>query len=627
MFLRRLKRIKDGKTHYYWSVVENRRLFDGRIAQRHVLYLGELNGRQEASWRKTVRIFGQDDDAPQQVALFPEEHAPVQAVIDDGDPAVLSVRLSLMSLRRPRQWGACWLGCELWRQLGLDAFWREHLPPSREGTRWDLVLQTLVLYRLIDPGSEWRLHRHWFDHSAIADLLGSDFRLAEQHRLYQCHDKLLEHKRGLFDHLTERWRDLFDAKYEVLLYDLTSTYFESDPPEDPSGLRRFGYSRDKRSDCVQVVIALIVTPEGFPLAYEVLPGNTTDKTTLADFLAKIEDQYGKADRIWVMDRGIPTEDVLDQMRRSNPPVSYLVGTPKGRLTALEQSLLERDWQHARPSVRVKLLPHHGETYVLAESKDRVAKERSMRRRRLRKYLAALKSITTRKRPMQRDALHQAIGAAKKEAGRDARFVVIEVTHSGTGKRQTGSLTCRLDRAKLRQAWRREGRYLLRTNMTDTDPARLWEFYLQLTEVEQAFKELKSDLAIRPIHHQHDHRIEAHPPSPRLRRAGHLHRVHGLRPASHTQDAAQATRQRPESESHVGEVRHRADARRAPAHHRRARDHHVAPHPPREGSSTVARPTQTHPARAAPAENYGVCPAYPHIPKRASNPHEMTLRVV
>ena len=343
--------------------------------------------------------------------------------------------------------------------------------------------------------------------------------------------------------------------------------------------------------------------------------------------AKIEDQYGKADRIWVMDRGIPTEDVLDQMRRSNPPVSYLVGTPKGRLTALEQSLLERDWQHARPSVRVKLLPHHGETYVLAESKDRVAKERSMRRRRLRKYLAALKSITTRKRPMQRDALHQAIGAAKKEAGRDARFVVIEVTHSGTGKRQTGSLTCRLDRAKLRQAWRREGRYLLRTNMTDTDPARLWEFYLQLTEVEQAFKELKSDLAIRPIHHQHDHRIEAHPPSPRLRRAGHLHRVHGLRPASHTQDAAQATRQRPESESHVGEVRHRADARRAPAHHRRARDHHVAPHPPREGSSTVARPTQTHPARAAPAENYGVCPAYPHIPKRASNPHEMTLRVV
>ena len=507
MFLRSHKRLKDGKEHLYWSVVENRRLHDGRIVQRHVLYLGELNGGQESSWRKSVDVFGQDGDAPQQIALFPDEHAPVHS--DDESLPIVRVRLTEMSLRRPRQWGACWLGCELWRQLGLDAFWCEHLPASRKGTRWDLVLQTLVLYRLIDPGSEWRLHRHWFDHSAIADLLGSDFRLAEQHHLYQCHDLLLKHKRALFDHLTQRWRDLFDAKYEVLLYDLTSTYFESEPPEDASGLRRFGYSRDKRSDCVQVVIALIVTPEGFPLAYEVLPGNTTDKTTLKDFLAKIENQYGKADRVWVMDRGIPTEEVLGQMRGSTPPVSYLVGTPKGKLTTLEAALLKRDWQQARPSVRVKLLPYDGETYVLAESQDRVKKERSMRRRRLRKYLDALQAIATRKRPMQRDALHQAIGAAKKEAGRDARFVIIEVIHRGSGKRQTATLNYRLDRTKLREAWRREGRYLLRTNMTSTDPAKLWEFYLQLTEVEQAFKELKGDLAIRPVYHQLDHRIEAH----------------------------------------------------------------------------------------------------------------------
>jgi transposase len=507
MFLRSHKRLKDGKEHLYWSVVENRRLHDGRIVQRHVLYLGELNGRQESSWRKSVDVFGQDGDVPQQIALFPDEHAPVQT--DDESLPIVRVRLAEMSLRRPRQWGACWLGCELWRQLGLDAFWCEHLSASRKGTRWDLVLQTLVLYRLIDPGSEWRLHRHWFDHSAIADLLGSDFRLAEQHHLYQCHDLLLKHKRALFDHLTQRWRDLFDAKYEVLLYDLTSTYFESDPPEDASGLRRFGYSRDKRNDCVQVVIALIVTPEGFPLAYEVLPGNTTDKTTLKDFLAKIENQYGKADRVWVMDRGIPTEEVLGQMRGSTPPVSYLVGTPKGKLTTLEAALLKRDWQQARPSVRVKLLPYDRETYVLAESQDRVKKERSMRRRRLRKYLDALQAITTRKRPMQRDALHQAIGAAKKEAGRDARFVIIEVIHRGSGKRQTATLNYRLDRTKLREAWRREGRYLLRTNMTSTDPAKLWEFYLQLTEVEQAFKELKGDLGIRPVYHQLDHRIEAH----------------------------------------------------------------------------------------------------------------------
>ena len=508
MFLRCCKRLKDGKEHLYWSVVENRRLHDGRIVQRHVLYLGELNGRQEASWRKSVDLFAGDEDAPQQVALFPEDHAPVESSADDALP-IVRVRLSAMSLRRPRQWGACWLGCELWQQLGLDAFWREHLAPSRKGTRWDLILQTLVLYRLIDPGSEWRLHRHWFDHSAVADLLGSDFRLAEQHHLYQCHDLLLSHKRALFDHLTARWQDLFNAKYEVLLYDLTSTYFESNPPEQPNGLRRFGYSRDKRSDCVQVVIALIVTPEGFPIAYEVLPGNTADKTTLKDFLAKIEDQYGKADRVWVMDRGIPTEEVLEQMRQSTPPVSYLVGTPKGKLTTLEKKLIKRDWQQARPSVRVKLLPEDNETYVLAESQDRVKKERSMRRRRLRKYLDALKAITERKRPMQRDDMHQAIGAAKKDAGRDARFVIIEVSYQGKGKRQTATLSHRLDRTKLRAAWRREGRYLLRTNMSDTDPAKLWQFYLQLTEVEQAFKELKHDLSIRPIHHQRDHRIEAH----------------------------------------------------------------------------------------------------------------------
>jgi transposase len=507
MFLRCSTRRKDGKEHFYWSVVENRRLSEGRVVQRHVLYLGEINGRQEESWRKTVDLFGMDDDAPQQVALFPEEHAPAQVAADELP--IVRIKLGQMSLRRPRQWGACWLGCELWRQLGLDAFWRELLPCGRQGARWDLVLQTLVLYRLIDPGAEWRLHRHWFDHSAIADLLGGDFSLAEIHRLYQCHDKLVAHKRALFDHLTERWRDLFAAKYEVLLYDLTSTYFESNPPANAEDMRRFGYSRDKRSDCVQVVIALIVTPEGFPLAYEVLPGNTTDKSTLKDFLARIEDQYGKADRIWVMDRGIPTEETLELMRKSEPPVSYLVGTPKGKLSALEQELAEREWKHARPSVRVKLLPQDGETYVLAESQDRIAKERSMRRRRLRAYLDALQGIKARKRPLGRDAMHQALGAAKKDAGRDARFVKVNVELKGRGKKQTATLSWHIDRDLVRQAWRREGRYLLRTNLTETDPARLWEFYLQLTEVEQAFKELKGDLSIRPIHHQLEARIEAH----------------------------------------------------------------------------------------------------------------------
>ena len=506
MFLRCKKRHKDGKEHLCWSIVENRRVMGGRILQRPVLYLGELNGHQQASWRKTVELFAQDETTPRQVSLFPEEHLPSTA---DSSIPNIGIRLAHMRLERPRQWGACWLACELWKQLGLDTFWLEKLPPGRQGARWDQILQTLVLYRLIDPGSEWRLHRQWFDRSAIADLLGADFSLVEIHRLYQCHDQLLVHKTALFDHLTDRWRTLFDAKFEVLLYDLTSTYFESNPPENPDDIRRFGYSRDKRSDCVQVVIALIVTPDGFPIAYEVLSGNTTDNTTLGGFLEKIQTQYGKADRIWIMDRGIPTEDTLRQMRESNPPVSYLVGTPKGRLTTLEKPLLDMPWHHARPHVQVKLLSHEGETYVLAQSQDRIAKERSMRRRRLRRYLKTLAALTARKRLLKRDDLHQALGAAKKAAGRDARHVKVQVTHHGEGKTQTATLTYQLDRHPLRLARRREGRYLLRANITDTDPVKLWEYYLQLTEIEEAFKELKGDLAIRPIHHQLEERVKAH----------------------------------------------------------------------------------------------------------------------
>ena len=507
MFLRCKKRRKDGKEHLYWSVVENRRISGGRVLQRQVLYLGELNGRQEAAWRKTVELFGQDPGQPSQVALFDENHAPTG--FSEGDVPVVAIRLSSMRLLHPRQWGACWLGCELWQQLGLDAFWRAKLPAGRQGASWDKILQVLTLYRLIAPGSEWRLHRHWFDQSALADLLGGDFGLAEIHRLYECHDKLLEHKKALFEHLTERWRMLFAAKYEVLLYDLTSTYFESPPPENTEDIRRFGYSRDKRSDCVQVVIALIVTPEGFPMAYEVLAGNTADNSTLGEFLQKIQSQYGKTDRVWVMDRGIPTEEILAQMRESNPPVSYLVGTPKGRLSQLEEPLLRQPWRTARASVRVKLLAQEEETYVLAESEARIGKERSMRQRRVRKYLKTLEEMKGRKKPLKRDQLHQSLGAAKKEAGRDARHVKVSVSLSGEGESQTATLSYQLDRDTLRVARRREGRYLLRTNLKETEPAKLWEFYLQLNEVEQAFKELKGELALRPIYHQLESRIQSH----------------------------------------------------------------------------------------------------------------------
>ena len=335
MYLRPNRRFKDGKEHRYWSIVESKRCAGGKVVQRQVLYLGEINDSQHEAWCRVIEAFDEEAQQSRQLALFPADRAMPGHAVEYG----VQVRLGAMQLHRPRQWGACWLACQLYEQLELDRVWAARLPDSREGTRWSHILQTLACYRLIDPGSEWRLHRLWFEQSAMGDLLGEDFSLVEKNALYRCLDKLLDHKAALFSHLRQRWQDLFAARFDVLLYDLTSTYFESDPPDDEADKRRHGYSRDKRSDCVQVVIALIVTPDGFPLAYEVLPGNTSDKTTLRAFLARIEAQYGKAHRIWVMDRGIPTEGALAQMRQADPPVSYLVGTPKGRLSKLETALL------------------------------------------------------------------------------------------------------------------------------------------------------------------------------------------------------------------------------------------------------------------------------------------------
>src|SRR5437764_158967 len=378
MFLRCKVRRKDGKQHRYWSVVENTRVGGGRVVQRHVLYLGEINDTQELAWRRSIEVLEDGAARPWTLSLFPEDRfAGVLA-----DASIVHVKLSQLQLRRPRQWGACWLALMLWRELQLDQFWSKRLGSSRKGTHWDQVLFVLVAYRLLAPGSEWRLHREWFRRSALAGLLGEEAGLAEIHKLYRCHDRLLAHKQAVFEHLTGRWRDLFNISYDVLLYDLTSTYFEADPPFPEGDKRRFGYSRDHRPDCVQIVIALVVTPEGLPLAYEVLPGNTADKTTLRGFLERIERQHGKARRVW-------------------------------------------------------------------------------------------------------------------------RLAVIEVaTDSAT-------FSYRLDRDKLRQARSREGRYLLRTNLVEEDPAKLWSHYLLLVAVEEAFKNLKGDLAIRPVFHQLEARVEAH----------------------------------------------------------------------------------------------------------------------
>src|SRR3954467_13856544 len=467
MFLRRTLRKKDGKQHRYWSVVETRRVAGGRVGQKNLLYLGEINDSQELAWRKSIEILDEGCDRRRTLALFPEDRC--DGVLPDA--AIVRLKLSELRLCRPRQWGACWLALRLWEELRLDRFWGERLAPSRQGTRWDQVLFVLVAYRLLEPGSEWRLHRQWFERTALADLLGADFGLAEIHKLYRCHDRLLEHKQALFDHLTGRWRDLFNACFAVLLYDLTSTYFEAEPPFPEGDKRRFGYSRDHRPDCVQIVIALVVTPEGLPLAYEVLPGNTADKTTLRGFLERIEGQYGKARRIGLMDRGVPTEEVLTEMRAADPPVHYLVGTPKGRLTRLEKHLVAKPWQEARPGVQVKLLAQEGELYVLAQSRDRVAKERAIRRRQLKRLWVRLKQLSTMQ--LTREELLMKLGAARDQSRIAWRLAVIEVAADAA------TFSYRLDRDKLRQVRSREGRYLLRTNLVEEDPAKLWSHYLLL----------------------------------------------------------------------------------------------------------------------------------------------------
>ena len=502
MFLRAKSRTKDGKTHRYWSVVENRRVAGGGVVQRQVLYLGELNDNQRAGWVRTIEAFSGKKPKTKQLALFPDDRKELPIMACE----TVRIQLDRIELRRPREWGTCWLGLYLWDMLELDKFWKERLPSSRKGTSWLNILKALTCYRLIDPGSEFRFHREWYLRSAMGDLLGEDYSLAQKDKPYRCLDLLLKHRDELFGYLKGQWGNLFGAKYDVLLYDLTSTYFESDPP--PAGSdskKRFGYSRDKRSDCVQVVVALVLTPEGFPVAYEVYPGNTRDTATLEEFLDRIEKQYGKLRRTWLMDRGIPTEETLEKMRSRG--IEYLVGTPKGRLTHVEKPLLEQPWTQARESVRVKILQQESEFYVYVESHDRVAKERSMRRRRFKRLWTGLHELRNRKN-IARDDLLMHIGALKKEAGRDFGLVCISLPKPHEPVNEN-TFCFKLDRERLLRAMSREGRYLLRSNMKAASPETAWEFYLLLTRVEQAFKDLKGTLSIRPIWHQLEERIEAH----------------------------------------------------------------------------------------------------------------------
>jgi len=499
LFLRSTNRKKDGKDHRYFSIVENQRVSADKTVQRTVLYLGEINDQQQASWRKTLDVFDEQKQQFRELSLFPEDRPLPEDSVDN-----IQVRLSGLELRRPRPFGNCWLASELWQQLGLSEFWRERLPEGRESVSWEKVLRLLVVNRLLEPGSEFRVHRHWFVESAMDALLEENFAVADKDRLYRCLDRVLEYKQELFVWLKQKWAELFQADFEVLLYDLTSTYFEGEMEENRKAKR--GYSRDSRPDCLQVVIALVVTPDGFPLAYEVMDGNTSEHKTLRPFLAHIENTYGKARRVWVMDRGIPTEATLREMREPGREMFYLVGTPKGRINKHEKKWLDLPWQKVRESVQVKLYEHEGELYVLARSEGRQAKEMAMRRKRLARLLRKLRAM--RRSLPGRDQLLLRIGAAKKEAGRAFGFVKIRMPLAQEPVTRP-TFSFRVEKSKLQKAQQRDGHYLLRSNLTAEDPAVLWTRYVQLTQIEAVFRSLKSDLGLRPIYHRLESRVDAH----------------------------------------------------------------------------------------------------------------------
>ena len=505
MFLRAHRRFKNGKTHRYWSVVESRRTANGTTVQRQVLYLGEISDRQEAAWERAVSVFDEDNGQSQQLSLFPSD-----VVIDDGRLDALPLVMSGLTLGRPRSYGDVWLGCVLWDELGLGQFWQEKLSRERGGVAWFKVLQVLAVNRLCDPATEFAVHRQWFLNTATDELLEVDFSAVAKDRLYRCLDRVVQHKDALCQFLVGRWKTMFDASFDVLLYDLTSTYFEGSCQDNPKA--KHGYSRDGRPDCRQVVIALVVTTGGLPMAYEVLDGNTSDKTTLAMFLAKIQSMYGKARRVWAMDRGIPTEATLAKMRDEG--VGYLVGTPKSMLSKLEKQLIELPWEQVHTGMKVRLLQQDGELFVQASSRNRQLKETAIRRRKLKRLIHGLNKL--KHKPPHRDTLLKRVAVLQKEAGRVKSFVTI-IEPGPTEPVNRSTFVCTFDKAAWKTSLEKDGSYILRgfipwddfPKQMDQQAPVLWKWYMQLVRVEESFKTLKSDLDLRPIHHQLEHRVEAH----------------------------------------------------------------------------------------------------------------------
>ena len=499
MFLRPNHRSKDGKEHKYWSLVETVRTVDGP-RQRTLCYLGELNASGHARWLKTIDVFNADGES-RQLKLFPSD---VEAPEDDPD--IARVLIGKVRLERVREFGACYLGLELWKRLALDRFFEQALDDEPADVLWSRVAAVLAINRLCAPGSELAIEQQWFPSTALDDLLQVDVGQINDSRLYRCLDRILPLKTELEQHLKERYGALFQAEFDVLLYDLTSSYVEGEAAGNP--MMRRGYSRDGRPDCKQVVIALIVNTDGFPLSYETFDGNRADVTTMETVLRMVERKYGRARRVWIFDRGIISEENLKAIRRRGG--QYLVGTPRSKLKEFERELLDEDWHQIRPEVEVKRvgIPHGEETYILCRSTARKDKEQAIRSRfsqRIETALTGLEKRVATGHLKDRDKIQRKIGGIQARYPQVADLYTVDLLdHDGVLKLEWTLIRARAD-------WQaaREGAYLLRTNLQAEDVEQLWKKYIQLIEVEAAFRALKSELSIRPFFHQLERRVKAH----------------------------------------------------------------------------------------------------------------------
>jgi len=499
MFLRAHRRDKDGKGHTYWSLVETVRTPDGP-RQRALCYLGELNGSAQARWLKTIEVFNERGEA-QQLKLFPAQVEPPA-----DDPQVARVLLNKVRLERTRQFGACWLGLELWKRLDLDRFFEQAVDEQPADVPWSRVAAVLAVNRLCAPGSELAIEERWYPSTALDDLLGIEEGKINDTRLYRCLDRILPHKTKLERHLKQRYGELFGAEFDVLLYDLTSSYVEGAAEKNP--LLRRGYSRDHRPDCEQLVIALIVNSEGFPFSYETFDGNRADVSTMETMLRLVERNYGQARRIWVFDRGIVSEENLVAIRKRGG--QYLVGTPRSHMKQFEEELLRDDWTQARPAVEVKkvAIPQGDETFILCRASGRKEKEKAIRKRfsnRLEDALQRLAKTIETGRLKDRHKMERRLGRiqARHPQGSDLYQVAL--------RDQPEGVRLHWEIQEDRKTWRqlREGAYMLRTNLQAGTAAELWSRYMQLTEAEASFRALKSELSIRPLFHQREPRVKAH----------------------------------------------------------------------------------------------------------------------